>query len=65
MGKDKTFAAKLSKASGGNKSQCPECGETYTALHVIETIKNEEKGSVKFKEGFVGVCKCNQNLVMD
>lgn len=63
MGKDKTFAAKLAKAAGGNKTHCPECGETFTALHVIETVKNEEKDSYKFKEGFVGICKCNQNTI--
>lgn len=64
MGKDKSFAAKLSKASGSTKTHCPECGEIYTLLQVVESVKNEQKNSHKFKEGFVGICKCNQSTVM-
>ncbi len=64
MGKDKTFAAKLAKAAGGNKSQCPVCGDTYSTLHVVEAVKNDKKDSHKFKESFVGVCKCNQSTVI-
>ncbi len=64
MGKDKSFAAKLSKASGASKTHCPECGEIYTSLHVVESVKSDKKDSYKFKEAFVGVCKCNQSTVM-
>ena len=61
MAKDKSFGAKLAKAAGASSLHCPECGELYTALHVIDSVKNEEKNSYKFKEKFVGLCKCNQN----
>ncbi len=64
MGKDKSFAAKIAKASGAMAAHCPVCGEIKTPLFVVESIKNEEKGSTKFKESFIPVCKCNQNEVM-
>lgn len=65
MGKDKSFSAKLAKASGTNLAHCPTCGEAYDHIHVIETVRNEEKNSYKFKETFVPMCKCNQKDVME
>jgi hypothetical protein len=64
MSKDKSFAAKLSKAAGAASAHCPTCGELLSTLHVVDTVKNEEKQSYKFKETYVPVCKCNQNEVM-
>ena len=65
MSKDKSFAAKLAKSSGAFTANCPECGEVRNPLFVVENVKDENKGTVKFKENFVGVCKCNQNQVMN
>ena len=64
MAKDKSFAAKLSKAAGASSAHCATCGEILHILHVVETVKNEEKNSYKFKENYIPVCKCNQNEVM-
>ena len=64
MSKDKSFAAKIAKAAGAASTHCPECGEAKNQLFVVENIKNENKGTYKFKESFVAVCKCNQSEVM-
>ena len=65
MGKDKSFAAKLAKASGGTAAHCSECGEIKNPLFVVENVKDETKGSIRFKENFVGLCKCNQDKFMN
>ena len=64
MSKDKSFAAKLSKAAGASSTHCATCGEILNVLHVVETVKNDKKESYKFKENYVSICKCNQNDVM-
>ena len=59
MAKDKSFAAKMAK---GTKHEvgCPVCGEHKNAVLLVGTEKNELKGSWKFKEKIVQVCKCNE-----
>jgi hypothetical protein len=64
MAKDKSFAAKLAKSSGTLSTHCSDCGEVRSPLFVVANVKDETKGTVKFKENFVGICKCNQNEVM-
>lgn len=59
MGKDKTFAAKLAKATGSAKTHCQVCGDAYNTTKVIETVKSTKKESYNFKENFVQFCKCN------
>ncbi len=62
MAKDRSFAAKLAKgAVEGNK--CPVCGEVKNMIMVVNTDKKESKGSWRFKEKFVAVCKCNEKEV--
>ena len=64
MAKDKSFAAKIAKAAGTMANHCPVCGEIKSPLFVVDSIKNEEKGSYKYKEALIPVCKCNRNEVM-
>jgi len=64
MAKDKSFGAKLAKAAGASSRHCPECGELYTTVHVVQSVENKTKNGYRFKEKFVSVCKCNQNEVM-
>jgi hypothetical protein len=59
MGKDKSFAAKLAKATGKGSSHCQVCGDAFSTTKVIETVKSNKKDSYNFKENFVRVCKCN------
>ncbi len=65
MAKDKSFAAKIAKASGATSMHCPECGEVKSPLFVVTVEKNEAKGSKKFRESFLAMCKCNQNELMN
>lgn len=60
--KDKSFAAKLGVSKEDRKRHCDTCGETYSYLKVIDSEMGDS-GAWKFKEKFVGVCKCNQNEV--
>lgn len=65
MAKDSSFAAKVAKASAGAKgAHCPECGELYSSVKFIVSVKSEEKKSWKFNQKLVQVCKCNQTEVL-
>lgn len=61
MAKDKSFAAKIAKAAGKNTTHCPECGEAYRSLHIIDTVRNEKNNGYRFQESYQRVCKCNEN----
>ncbi|MFQ5605681.1 MAG: hypothetical protein ACE5HS_20620 [bacterium] len=61
MSKDRSFAAKVAKAtSEGKGHHCPECGELLTAVKVVISEKSETKNSWKFNQKLVRVCKCNE-----
>lgn len=60
MGKDRSFAAKVAKATHSAETHCPECGDLYRKLKVINSAKDESKDSYRFKESFVSICKCNE-----
>ena len=60
MGKDRSFAAKVAKAAHLKEQHCPQCGEVYRPLKVIKSEKDSLKGSWRFKENFISLCKCNE-----
>jgi hypothetical protein len=60
--KDKSFAAKLGVNKEDQKRHCSKCGETFSYVNVIDS-EMANKGAWKFREKFVGVCKCNQKEV--
>ncbi len=62
MSKDRSFAAKIAKGSHKKANQCPVCGETYNLLKVVAS-EPAAKGSIRFKENMVGVCKCNEKEI--
>ncbi|MDZ7724002.1 MAG: hypothetical protein U5R06_14625 [candidate division KSB1 bacterium] len=61
MAKNQSFAQKIAKSAGQTKSHCPECGEAFRSLHVIDTVRNERDTGYKFQERYMRVCKCNEN----
>lgn len=64
MAKEKSFAAKVAKAAAERKTtNCPTCGEPYTNVQLITSVKSETKNSWKFLQNFVAVCSCNQKEV--
>lgn len=60
MAKDRSFAAKVAKATHLTSRHCPQCEELYHPLKVIRSEKDETKSSWRFKESFVSLCKCNE-----
>jgi hypothetical protein len=57
MAKAKSFADKVAKNQMDFHKHCPKCGEAYNN---IQLVKSEKTGnSWRYKEKYVGVCKCN------
>lgn len=63
MAKDRSFAAKVSKATSHGGNQCPECGETYSTVKIVTSEKQESSGAWKFNQRLVRTCKCNEKEV--
>lgn len=58
----KTFAEKaLGKKL--DSPACPECGQVYEVVLVVNSEKREENGEWKFARSRVKVCKCNEKEV--
>lgn len=63
MGKSKSFADKMNKATNDFSTHCQTCGEAIQPVKVVHTEKSEKNGAYRFREGFVGMCKCNQDSI--
>jgi len=65
MAKDRSFAAKVAKGAKDHLKarQCPKCGEVMSVVKVVASEPKESKGSWRFREKFVNVCKCNEKEV--
>jgi hypothetical protein len=57
MAKQQTFADKAAKAALMKGSKCPNCGEIYQPILMVTSEKSIQKGSWKFNERRVQVCK--------
>jgi len=64
MAKERSFQAKVAKAQMAPQRQCKVCKEAIVSYQVVQTVKNAEKNSWRFKEKYVGVCKCNEKQVL-
>jgi hypothetical protein len=61
MAKDSSFAAKVAKASAGDKGlHCGECGEVYQMVKLVTSVRSPVKDSWRFTDNLVRVCNCNQ-----
>lgn len=58
MAKQMSFEQKAKK----EKKQviCPVCHGPVQYVRLVKPVKNEAKGSWKFSDTNVGICKCNQ-----
>lgn len=63
MAKDRSFAAKVAKASGKSVEQCPVCNGPVNHVLFVKSVFSDRTHSWKFNEGHVKVCKCNQQEV--
>ncbi|MBN1779637.1 hypothetical protein JW948_00795 [bacterium] len=61
MGKGKSFADKLAKASQDYSRHCKECGESIQPVLFVSSEKSGKGDAWRFNQRFVGVCKCNEN----
>ena len=60
MAKAKSFMDKVSKSTQDTTIHCPKCGESISIVKYIASEKSDKTGSWRFKEKFIGVCKCNE-----
>ncbi len=58
MARTKSFADKLRKAEH-HGAVCPVCGQEYVTVKQIKSVRSE-KGTWKFNQNIVKVCKCNE-----
>ncbi|MFQ6092793.1 MAG: hypothetical protein ACE5OR_08945 [bacterium] len=63
MAKDRSFAAKVAKASGKRADQCPVCKGPISHVLFVKSVLSNRTGSWRFNEGHIRVCKCNQQEV--
>jgi hypothetical protein len=63
MAKAKSFADKIAKDKKDFTTHCPKCGESITTIKLVASELSEKTGAYRFKQSFVGVCKCNANDV--
>lgn len=65
MAKDKSFAAKMQKSLGDRPvANCPQCGETISAVQLITSERSPRGNSYKYNQRFVAVCKCNAKEIL-
>lgn len=64
MGKSKSFADKMNKANQDSTSHCAQCGESIATVKLITSEKAEDTGAWKFRQNFIGICKCNEKDVL-
>jgi len=63
MAKDRSFAAKVAKASGKKTFQCPVCKSPVDHVLFVKSVYVDRTDSWRFMEGHTKVCKCNQQEV--
>lgn len=63
MAKDRSFAAKVAKASGKKSDQCSVCNSTTNHVLFVKSVYSDQTRSWKFNERYLRVCKCNQQEV--
>ena len=63
MGKAKTFVDKVAKSAMDFTKHCPECGESIHTVQLVTSERSKKPGAWRFNQKFVGICKCNQDLI--
>ncbi len=65
MAKIQSFADKMSKDKSAFLKRCPKCGETIMTVKLVASELSEKTNAYRFMQSFVGVCKCNENNIME
>lgn len=58
MAKQLSFEQKAKKEK--KVINCPVCHGAIQYVRLVKSVRNQAKGSWKFLDQHVGVCKCNQ-----
>ena len=61
MAKIKSFAEKVARSGVDNDKHCPKCGEAIVQVKLVAAETKERTGAIRFRQKFVGMCKCNEN----
>ena len=61
MAKAKSFADKVAGAGVDHAQHCPKCGEAISMIKLVAAETKERTGAIRFRQKFVGMCKCNEN----
>ncbi len=61
MPKSTTFADKMSKQK--ETVICKTCDSPIESILYVKPFRDEQKGSWKYREQIVGVCKCNHKEI--
>jgi uncharacterized OB-fold protein len=64
MAKQQSFADKATKAAAMKGAKCPVCGTIFQPILMVSSERSGAKGSWKFNERRVQVCKCNEKQIM-
>lgn len=58
--KDRSFAAKMQKATAAEKTpRCPTCGTPIQPVFLVRPVQSE-MGHYRFKHNHTKLCKCNR-----
>jgi len=60
-----SFADKMNKATSDFSTHCPKCGEAISYVKLVTSEKSEKNGAIRFNQRMVGVCKCNENNIVE
>ena len=64
MARTTSFADKLSKSATDHTRHCPVCDQSIMTIKLVTSEYSEETGAWRFRQKYVGLCKCNENEVI-
>jgi hypothetical protein len=62
MAKRQSFADKVAHAQARGQKNCPQCGDPVQVVRLV-TSERSSKGSYRFINKMVSVCKCNSKEI--
>ncbi|MFQ6617638.1 MAG: hypothetical protein ACE5QV_03020 [Fidelibacterota bacterium] len=61
--KDRSFIIKMKKGLLKTGKSCPHCGELYTYVKYVNSLRSEKTGGWRYNQRMVPVCKCNYSEI--
>jgi hypothetical protein len=60
MAKSTSFAEKVAKSAEDHTRHCSVCDQSITTVKLVTSEYSPETGAWRFRQKFVGICKCNE-----